>query len=312
MLTGAEALGLDGHFMVEQNARSRSHLFMGFNGSGGIWRRKCMEEAGGWQSDTLTEDLDLSYRAQLKGWRIYYRDDIVVPGELPAQVDAFKNQQYRWAKGSAQTFRKLGKPVLTSKTPWYKRVLGIMHLSMYMPFPFMVGVLVLTLPVALYARSLMNYFGWTMIASFGPPLVYTIGRTAYLPRFRDRLLRLPALLMIGLGVSLNSSFAVLSGLFTKGGVFNRTPKFNIRGKSENWAGKQYALPTNPVVWGELFLGAYSLFTVYILWHSTMGKALIPGVFYYAISYFFIAFMSIGQSWQMFVAKSDMRSSSADK
>ncbi len=302
LLTNAETLGLDGHFIVEQNARFLSDLFLGFNGSAGIWRKSCIEDAGGWQADTLTEDLDLSYRAQLKGWRIRYQPDIIVPGELPAQVDAFKNQQYRWAKGSAQTLRKLGGPILKAPVPWYKRMMGLIHLSMYMPFPFMVAAVLLTLPIALYANNVMKYFSWTILASLGPPLLYTIGRTSQLPHFRDRLLRLPALLLIGMGISLNSGYAVLSGIFTNGGVFNRTPKFNIRGSQGNWARNKYALPTNPVVWGELLMGGYALFTVYFLWGTTLGKAIAPGMIYYAISYLFMATISFLQSWQMHRAK----------
>lgn len=295
LLTNAEGLGLDGHFIVEQNARAQNHLFLGFNGSGGIWRKESIIDAGGWSADTLTEDLDLSYRAQLKGWKILYEPDITVPGELPAQLDAFKNQQYRWAKGSAQTLRKLGGTLVRSPEPWYKRVMGIMHLSMYMPFPFMVAVLLMTLPIALYAGSLMKYFGWTFLASLGPPLLYGLARTNALPRFKDRLIRLPALLFLGLGISLNSALAVLSGMVTKGGEFNRTPKFNIRSKKDNWAANKYALPTNPIVWGELFLGFYALFTVYALWNTAMGRAVAPGMFYYAISYIFVALMSFSQS-----------------
>jgi cellulose synthase/poly-beta-1,6-N-acetylglucosamine synthase-like glycosyltransferase len=298
ILTNVEGLGLDGHFTVEQSARARNQLFLGFNGSGGIWCKACIEDSGGWQSDTLTEDLDLSYRAQLKGWTIRYCPEIVVPGELPAQLDAFRNQQFRWAKGSAQTLLKLGGAVLKSRTPWYKRLMGIMHLSMYMPFPFMVAMLLLTLPVALFAPSIMRYFGWTILASFGPPLLYTISHSSQAPHLSDRLIRLPGLLLLGLGISLNSAFAVVSGIFTKGGVFNRTPKFNIRNQKDQWAANKYALPTNPVVWGELILGLYALFTVYWLWGTLPGRAIAPGMIYYAVSYLFVAFMSFSQSWKL--------------
>src|SRR5574341_398096 len=111
-LTRVQALALDGHFVVEQSARQRNSLFMNFNGSAGVWRRACIEDAGGWQADTLSEDLDLSYRAQMRGWRIGYAPDVVVPGELPSQVEAFKKQQFRWAKGSFQVVRKMLPEVL--------------------------------------------------------------------------------------------------------------------------------------------------------------------------------------------------------
>ena len=176
--------------------------------------------------------------------------------------------------------------------------MGVIHLSMYMPFPFMVFAVLLTLPVALYDSSFMKYFSWTILAGLGPPILYTIGKTTQLPRFRDRLVRLPALLLIGIGISLNSGFAVLSGIFTKGGVFTRTPKYNIRGKQGNWAKTKYALPVNPVVWGEVLIGLYALFTVYTLWHSTTGRAIAPGMIYYAASYLFMASLSFMQNWQL--------------
>ncbi len=297
MITNAVGLALDAHFMVEQNARSLSDLFLGFNGSGGLWRKAAIIDAGGWASDTLTEDLDLSYRAQLKGWRIVYTPEIEVPGELPAQMDAFKAQQYRWAKGSAQTLRKLGGIILRAKVPWYKKVMAILHLSMYVPFPFMLASMLLTLPIAYYANHVMKYFSWTILASLGPPLLYSIAHTTYVPRLRDRLVRLPMLLLLGLGMSLNSGFAVISGLFTKGGVFQRTPKFNIKGQKGTWTNNRYALSMNPVVFGEILLGFYAIFTVVVLWQSGMGKVIAPGMFYYAISYFFMAMISLIQSWQ---------------
>jgi cellulose synthase/poly-beta-1,6-N-acetylglucosamine synthase-like glycosyltransferase len=311
LITNAEMLGLDAHFIVEQNARFRSGLFLGFNGSGGIWCKQCILDAGGWESDTLTEDLDLSYRAQLRGWKIRYQPMVIVPGELPAQIDAFKNQQYRWAKGSAQTFRKLFSKLLHADVPWYKRVMGLIHLAMYMPFPFMVAVMILTLPIALYDSHFMNYFGWTMLASLGPPILYTIARTAHTPRFIDRLIRLPALMLIGLGMSLNSSFAVISGIFKKGGEFNRTPKYNIKGKQGKWTQNKYALPTNPVVYGELALAVYALFSVSILWHSTMGKAIAPGMFYYAVSFLFMSILSFVQGFQLQRARQNESMGSSD-
>ena len=302
LLTSAEGLGLDGHFIIEQNARARNQLFLGFNGSGGVWRKACIQDSGGWQSDTLTEDLDLSYRAQLKGWRIVYCPDITVPGELPAQMDAFKNQQYRWAKGSAQTLIKLGGEVIKSESPWYKRLFGIMHLSMYMPFPFMVATLLLTLPIAIYVPNYMNHFGWSVLASLGPPLVYLTAHTGQMPHLRDRLVRLPALLMLGLGISLNSAFAVFSGIFTKGGVFTRTPKYNIRNQKDKWTENRYALKTNPIVLGELLLGFYALITVMALWNTSTGRAIAPGMIYYGFSYLFVASMSLAQSWKLYRAR----------
>lgn len=299
LLTRAETLMLDGHFVVEQGARYGSNLFMGFNGSGGIWRKKCIEDAGGWQSDTLTEDLDLSYRAQLKGWRIEYLSEVVVPGELPAQLEAFKSQQYRWAKGSIQTFRKLAKTVITADLPLRVRLAALMHLSMYAPFPFAIMILLLTLPIVLYASPFIKYFPFSILATLGPPLMYAVSRTNHLPRFRDRLLLLPLISILGIGISLNTGAAVFAGLFTKGGVFNRTPKFNLRGRKDTWVKEKYLLPSNPVVYGELLMGVYALYSVYILWTSAAGKGMALGVILYAVGFLFVAGMSFVQSWQQY-------------
>jgi len=297
LLTKAQTLGLDAHFVVEQGARFASNLFMGFNGSGGIWRRECIKAAGGWSWDTLTEDLDLSYRAQLKGWRIKYLPEIVVPGELPAQIDAFKAQQSRWAKGSVQTLRKLGREILFSKHPLYIRLAGLMHLSMYMPFFIMLLILLLTLPVALWASSSLKLFPWTILASIGPPLLYSIGRTSHLPHLRDRLVRLPLLTILGIGISLNIGLAVLSGLYRKGGVFHRTPKFAIQGRGGSWKESKYALPRSGVVWGELVLAGYAIYSTVILLPTPEGRAIVPGLLLYAIGFLFVSGMSFVQSWQ---------------
>jgi len=135
--TQVQALGVDGHFVVEQTARSRAGLFINFNGTAGVWRRACIEDAGGWQGDTLTEDLDLSYRAQLRGWRMGYLPDVVVPAELPAQISAFKRQQARWAQGSIQTALKLLGPLLRSAQPWSVKLEGVVHLTSYLVHPMM-------------------------------------------------------------------------------------------------------------------------------------------------------------------------------
>ena len=137
--TRAQALGVDGHFVVEQTARSRAGLFINFNGTAGVWRRACIEDAGGWQGDTITEDLDLSYRAQLRGWRMGYLPHVVVPAELPVQISAFKRQQSRWAQGSIQTVLKMIGPLLRSSQPWRVKLGGVVHLTNYLVHPLMLA-----------------------------------------------------------------------------------------------------------------------------------------------------------------------------
>src|SRR6266508_55297 len=169
-LTRAEAMGIDGHFIIEQTVRSRNGFFLNFNGTAGLWRLACIEDAGGWQWDTLTEDLDLSYRAQMRGWKIDYLPDVVVPAELPAHVEAFKNQQFRWAKGSFQVVRKILPRIFDdSKLPWHIRLLALLHLTGYGVHPLMLSLLILTLPVGLFAPIAFKLFPLSIFSGFGPP-----------------------------------------------------------------------------------------------------------------------------------------------
>ncbi|NIO72790.1 MAG: glycosyltransferase, partial [Anaerolineae bacterium] len=165
LFTQAQALGVDGHFVVEQTARSRAGLFINFNGTAGIWRRTCIGDAGGWQGDTLTEDLDLSYRAQLRGWQIGYVPDVVVPAELPAQISGFKRQQARWAQGSIQTALKLLGPLLRSDQPWSVKLEGVVHLTGYLVHPLMLLVVLLTLPMSFSRSWVLAAAPWLVIAA---------------------------------------------------------------------------------------------------------------------------------------------------
>ena len=293
-LTQAQALGIDGHFIIEQTARSRNDLFLNFNGTAGIWRRVAIEDAGGWQADTLTEDLDLSYRAQLQGWRIGYLPDVVVPAELPAQIEAFKSQQFRWAKGSMQTLRKLVPMLLRSSQPRRVKMGGLVHMAGYAVHPLMLMVLLLTLPVGLFVGPIMHYFAFTSLIAFGPPLLYLMTRTQRTPRFQDRLRILPLLILLGFGLSLNNTIAVLQGLFGKGGDFKRTPKFNLQNRQGNWIGSAYSLPRNPLVWVELGLAAYALLTIVLL-VPAVGWEIGPWMMVYVAGYLYIAGLGIIQS-----------------
>ena len=200
LLTRAQALAVDGHFVVEQTVRSRNHLFMNFNGTAGLWRRSCIEDSGGWQADTLTEDLDISFRAQMRGWRMGYLPDVIVPGELPALVESLKKQQFRWAKGSIQVVRKTVPRLL--KQPgiaWYKRLAGFLHVTGYMVHP-LIMVLILTFPVGLLAPRFFTLFPISIIATFGPPMLYTLAGARQTPSTLERLKILPVLTIIGFGL----------------------------------------------------------------------------------------------------------------
>lgn len=297
-LTRGQSLGIDGHFMVEQTVRSHYGLFMNFNGTAGLWRKACIEDAGGWQVDTLTEDLDLSYRAQLHGWKFDYAPELVVPAELPAQVEAFKQQQFRWAKGSFQTLKKLAPALLRARTPLYRRFMGFVHLSGYLIHLLMIVTVLLMLPVGYFTPLVFRWMPLTLIAGFGPPLLYLVSATEHLPRLSDRLRLLPMLMIIGCGLSLNNALAILEGLFSKGhGTFIRTPKFNLLDHPENWAAIPYAVPVSPMTWVELGLGGYALISSVIL-GIRLGVVAMPWILVYAVSFFYIAGLSFSQNTQL--------------
>lgn len=298
LFTRAVALGIDGHFVVEQGARSRNGLLMNFNGTAGLWRRATILDAGDWQADTLTEDLDLSYRAQLRGWKIGYLPDVVVPAELPAQVEAFKRQQFRWAKGTFQTVKKLVPQILHSNKPLHVKIMGLMHITGYSAHPMMLAMLLLLLPVGFLAPHTLRLFPWTMIATFGPPLMYMCSKTSYAPRLWDRVKLLPVLTLIGFGLSLNNTVAVMQGLFSKKtGTFVRTPKFNITTRQDQVGKSKYSMKVNWMVWGEFLLAAYSIFSMVLL-YPYIGFGIVPCLVIYTIGYLYMAIMNLVQTWQV--------------
>ncbi|HEX8990859.1 MAG TPA: cellulose synthase family protein [Anaerolineales bacterium] len=298
LLTQAEALAVDGHFIVEQTARSRHNLFLNFNGTAGLWRRLCIEDAGGWEWDTLTEDLDLSYRAQLRGWRIGYAPDVVVPAELPAEVEAFKKQQFRWAKGSFQVVRKLMPRVARrGDLPWHVRLMAFVHLTGYMVHPLMLSLLILTLPIGLLIPDAFKVFPFTALAGFGPPLLYLISASRHqTPRFMERLKLLPLMTITGFGISLSTTIAVLEGLLGKGSsTFVRTPKFNLGDGPAvlTKIDRSYTQSVSPMVWAEIALGAYALLSGIIL-SGVVGWGILPWMSVYAFGYFYIAGLNLKQ------------------
>jgi cellulose synthase/poly-beta-1,6-N-acetylglucosamine synthase-like glycosyltransferase len=299
LLTRAQALAMDAHFIVEKTARSHYHLFMNFNGSAGIWRRSCIEEAGNWQTDTLTEDLDLSFRAQLSGWDMTYLPNVIVPAELPASMEALKKQQFRWAKGSIQVTRKTIKHLFSQPNiPWYKRVSGLLQLTAYTVHPLMIIALFLTLPVGLLAPRFFTYFPISFIATFGPPMLYTLAGAKDTPSLAGRLKILPILTIIGFGLSLNSTIAIIEALIGKGGTFIRTPKLNLTNNSgsSRQIDRSYLQPISPMVWGEIGLSLYALLTIAILL-PRLGWVIVPWMGFYWLGYFFIAALNLYQHWQ---------------
>ena len=294
-LTRAEAMGIDGHFIIEQTVRSKNGFFLNFNGTAGLWRRACIEDAGGWQWDTLTEDLDLSYRAQMRGWKFDYLPDVVVPAELPPQVEAYKKQQFRWAKGSFQVVRKILPSVLRAKMPLTVRFMAILHLTGYFVHPLMLSLLLLTLPVGLFVPGAFKIFPISLIAGFGPPLLYLTATAAQHRSILKRLKSFPVLVIVGFGLSLSTTIAVVEGLFSKGGAFIRTPKLNLdnKGKQRQKIDHAYVAPLSSMVWVEIALGIYALFTGIVLSHY-IGWGIVPWMIIYMLGFFYIAGLNLIQ------------------
>jgi cellulose synthase/poly-beta-1,6-N-acetylglucosamine synthase-like glycosyltransferase len=293
LLTVAQALGIDGHFAVEQSARCWGNLFLNFNGTAGIWRKAAIEDAGGWTHDTLTEDLDLSYRAQLRGWRIVYRPDLVCQAELPVLITGFKSQQRRWAKGSIQTALKLLPAVASAPlSPWVKYQ-AFIHLTYYMIHPAMLTVVLLSVPlfgVKEVTPEGSVPVGVSLIFTLGilgPGFLLTYAQRVLDPGWLRRAWRLPAIMIVGVGVSWSTSLAVLDALWKKDLEFVRTPKFGIGPAGGHWRGKAY---TDRRLSGgiiEVALGLYCAWSAW-LYCAHQSYAAVPFLALYTTGFLTVA------------------------
>jgi cellulose synthase/poly-beta-1,6-N-acetylglucosamine synthase-like glycosyltransferase len=264
LLTRIQAIFLDGHFVIEHTARNRSGRFFNFNGTAGIWRRRCLEEAGGWQSDTLTEDLDVSYRAQLAGWRFVYLKDVAVPAEVPVDMNGFKTQQHRWTKGSIQTGRKLLPEILRSAFPWKVKVEAFFHLTNNFSHLLVVLLALLIVP----AIVIREQIGWQKLVVFDFPLFFgaTLSFIAFYvssqreigKSWRPTLKYMPFLMSLGIGMSLTNVRGVIEGLVNRPAEFTRTPKYRIEGVGGEWRTKKYRATSGFSLMAEILLAAYFL------------------------------------------------------
>jgi len=298
-LTQSQALALDGHFIIEQAARQGAGYPFGFNGSAGVWRRACLEDkdVGGWQSDTLCEDLDLSYRAQLAGWRPLYMNHVEVPAEIPPQLAAFKRQQFRWAKGSVQTLRKVGGAVWKSRRPLVARLAGIFHLGSYLIHPLLLLIFLTILPLILLDASPSGAWALLSLTSLGPPLLYGVAQRQLNPKtWLQHWSYLPILMLLGSGLSLNNSVAVFQGLFSQGGDFLRTPKFSVEDSTDLWQQSVYRLSLGPIFFGEVGLTIYALITASVAIRLGQWWSL-PFILLYAASYGLMATVGFWQAYQ---------------
>ena len=289
VLTRAQALALDGYFTVDQVARSRAGLLMNFNGSAGVWRRACIEAAGGWQGDTLAEDLDLSYRAQLKGWRLGYLPDVAAPAELPDSILALKRQQFRWAAGSYQVLRKLGSQLLTARMSPFHKAQGFLHLAGYAVQPLMLIALLLSLPVVLMRGQSPLNLSWLGWAGLGPVLVGAWGQITLRRDWPKRVLYYPILVMIGIGSSLSGTHAMWEAFTGRHHEFARTPKFSSASQRES----AYALPLDWTTWGELVLALYALATSLLA--TELAPDLAPFIFLCALGFGYTAALGFWQA-----------------
>lgn len=297
-LTKAQALALDGHFVVEQAARHGAGLPFGFNGSAGVWRRACIEDdaVGGWQTDTLCEDLDLSYRAQMAGWRGIYMDDVEAPAELPPQLMAFKRQQFRWAKGSVATLRKLVGCIWQGSWSLPKRVAATIHLGGYLVHPLLLLLLLVT-PLLMVLGSQPYWpLAYLSLLSIGPPALYALAQRRLHPEsWLKRWSYLPYLMLLGMGLSLSNSIGAAQALLGLKGTFLRTPKFDVENGGDSWRRSSYALALEPLVTGELFLALYA--AVGCLVSALHGQWWsIPFLALYAGGYGLVAGLGIYESW----------------
>ncbi|OGB96380.1 MAG: hypothetical protein A2Z31_07695 [candidate division NC10 bacterium RBG_16_65_8] len=273
-LTGAQAIGIDGHFGVEQGARCWGGLFLNFNGTAGVWRVRAIVEAGGWTHDTLTEDLDLSYRAQLRGWRVLFLPDVVCPAELPVQIAAFKAQQRRWATGTIQTTLKLAPAILAAPlSPWVK-LQALLHTTHYLVHPLMLAVVLLSIPLMLIGQvfgsptNLLLIGALFALSTSGPTSLYVYGERQLGPGWRHRLRYLPFMILLGIGIAFSNTRAIWKALTDRSLEFVRTPKFGIASGEGAWRGKAYRLRGAWEGIAELCLGVYALCGLWLFLHST--------------------------------------------
>jgi len=299
-ITQVQALSLDFHFLIEQKAKSDSHLFMNFNGTAGIWKRDCIEDAGGWHTATLVEDLDLSYRAQMKGWKCVFLPDIVVDAELPAQMNAAKRQQFRWAKGSIQCATKLLFDIAVKrKVSIEAKIQAFVQLTRHIVYPLML-IQFLALPILLagqvnlYVVSFLPIITFATYLAMGPGAYILVIQNMYGKSWKSKAKLLPALLIYNAGMSVNNTVAVFDAVFGRKNEFLRTPKYGIIKKEDDWKGKAYNLPFTQTTLLEIFFGVYGTLAIFISIFSN-NPIFVPIIAIQTLGFFYIAYMSLSHT-----------------
>ena len=300
-LTQAQALNLDFHFLVEQKAKSNSSLFMNFNGTAGIWRKECIDDAGGWHTSTLVEDLDLSYRAQMKGWGCLFLPDIVVDAELPVQMNGAKRQQFRWAKGSIQCAVKLlGDILVKRKIAFDTKLQAFIQLTRHVVFPlmllqFLLLPILLASEVNLYIVSLLPALTLATYLAMGPGAYVLVIHSMYKgTTWKDKVKALPYLLIYSIGMSVNNSVAVFDGVIGKKNEFLRTPKYGIIKNDDDWRDKAYNLPFTKTTLLEMFFAVYGILGIFIAIFSN-NPIFAPIIGLQTVGFFYISLMSFSHT-----------------
>uniref|UniRef100_A0A832DHE9 Glycosyltransferase n=1 Tax=Ignavibacterium album TaxID=591197 RepID=A0A832DHE9_9BACT len=301
ILTKAQALALDGHFVIEQTVRNKAGFFINFNGTGGIWRKSCIEDAGNWHADTLTEDLDLSYRAQLKGWRFVFLKDFTSPAELPSEINALKSQQFRWTKGAVETAKKILPLVWKSDIPLRVKLQSTFHLTNNLVFPFILLAAILNVPLIFIKNSgsheayfaIMSIFVLAFISSF---LFYMYAQKDIRTDWRKKIVLFPLFMAGSMGFAVNNSRAVIEGLLNRKSEFVRTPKFKLESEKDSWMGKKYL--TRKVGFSvivEALLAVYCLIGVLSSIYF-MELAAIPFQLLFFLGFAFVSITSIKHAY----------------
>ncbi len=299
-LSEVEAILLDGHFILEHGGRSRTGVFFNFNGTAGVWRRCAIDDAGGWEHDTLTEDTDLSYRAQLKGWRFVYLQDVECPAELPVEMTAFKTQQARWAKGLIQTAKKILPLVMRANVPWRVKLEAWYHLTANISYPLMVLLSTLLLP----AMIIRFYQGWFQMLYIDVPLFlastfsissfYLVSQKELFPgRWYRTFLYLPFLMALGIGLTVTNTKAVLEALLGIKSPFARTPKYRVESKKDKVRTSKYRKGLGWVPWIELAVGGYFFLTVLYAIQNE-NYVTVPFLVLFVVGYWYTGLMSLFQ------------------
>jgi cellulose synthase/poly-beta-1,6-N-acetylglucosamine synthase-like glycosyltransferase len=298
-LTEAQAVSLDLHFLIEQKAKSMSHLYMNFNGTAGMWRTSCINDAGGWHTSTLVEDLDLSYRAQMKGWKCLYLEGVEVDAELPVQMNAAKRQQFRWAKGGIQVALKLMSDILVNRrVPVDTKAQAFIQLTRHVVNPlvlaqFLIFPMLLAMDYKLYTVGWAPLISLIMFVMMGPGgylLVINQAWNGDPKKLREKARQFFFLMFFASGISVNNTVAVFDAVFGKKNEFLRTPKFGVVNKGDDWRHKEYVLPFTKTTLLEIFFAIYGCVAVFIALSS--GNAVYaPMLAIPTIGFIYVAYLS---------------------